>query len=166
MSQNEISIIKNLIVSPYPSVELIGNFDLLNSGENIVICYTNTDDLEDGNKIREESLELKGVNKFRILAQIYSKDLPLIYLKEKESTLYFPDPYFEVDPVLRKWGAYGEGMLRSGHDVVFYSVDMLAPYIYLVEDSNRKIGLIKKYYSKPYDISKRYIYEGRCKWMI
>lgn len=86
-------------------------------------------------------------------------------------TYYYPDPIFETHPLHRSWGAIGEALLREGGvDVVFYSVNMQAPYIHEVEFPEKKRRVLTSCYSSQKSLweadSKYFLFEGRCKWLI
>ena len=155
-----------VIVAPHVDDELIGCFDILSTiANNVFIIYGETPDM-----IRkEEALALKA--KFlNVKAQYFSsQSVPPIFLNPR-ATLYFPDPYFETHPKHRSWGAIGESLLRNGLEVIFYSVQMNAPYIYEVEHWLKKKELLDKIYPSQSDLwksdAKYYLFEGRTKWMV
>ena len=69
-----------------------------------------------------------------IQVQIFQKNIPSMFLNPK-NLFYFPDPHFEFHPDHRKWGAYGEDLLRQGFkNVIFYNINMQAPYMHEVKD--------------------------------
>ena len=87
-----------------------------------------------------------------------------------DETFYFPDPYFETHPDHRAIGNVGEQLLRSGVDVVFYSVNMRAPYIHEVDDPEWKRDLLDNVYpdqNKLWKYDHRYwLFEGKCVWLM
>jgi hypothetical protein len=64
----------------------------------------------------------------------------------------------------------GEDYLRKGMNVVFYSVNMQAPYISEVKDFKNKKKLLDVVYFSQKSLWKNnhkyFLFEGRCKWII
>jgi hypothetical protein len=159
---------KNIvIIAPHIDDELIGCFDIISSSptKNIVIVYG-----EPADPIRkEEALTLKG--KFvNVKGQYFaSQSVPPVLLNPK-TTLYFPDPFFETHPKHRMWGAIGESFLRGGLDIVFYSIQMNAPYIYEQQLWVEKKKALDEIYPSQSSLwqsdAKYYLFEGRTKWMV
>jgi len=150
---------KSIIIAPHPDDEIIGMYEILVK-ERCTIFYT-----ESVNETRRKEAEIL---KFCELVenQYFSDNIP----GEMEARFYFPDPYFEVHPAHRKWGAIGERMLRMGYDVIFYSTQMSAPYIHEVKESDKKMDLLNMIYSSQkslWEYDHRYfLFEGRCQWLI
>lgn len=152
----------HIIISPHPDDEIIGCFEILKKHKSIVIYSTETPQVR-----REESLKLREFSKVK--TQLYLDSVPTHFINPK-TTLYFPDPIFEVHPEHRKWGAIGESIARLGYNVIFYNTNMEAPYIHEVKLSSEKEDLLEKVYPSQNDLwkyEKKYIlFEGRCKWIF
>jgi len=153
-----------IIVSPHPDDELIGlSSVLIGNNTNPIIIYT--EDIEQNR--REESMELKShVN---IKAQLFQKNVPSSFLS-KDNIFYFPDPIFETHPVHRLQGIQGEQLARNGYFVIFYTTNMLAPYIHEIKEPKIKEDLLNKVYpsqSSLWQYEKKYVlFEGFCRWIF
>jgi len=161
-----VEVKNTVIVAPHIDDELIGCFDIITTTvDHIFIVYGETPDV-----IRKEEAIAFKDNFLNVRAQYFSSEsIPPIFLNPK-TTFYFPDPYFEIHPKHRMWGAIGESLLRNGLEVIFYSVRMNAPYIYEVEHWLKKKELLDKIYPSQADLwksdAKYYLFEGRTKWMV
>jgi hypothetical protein len=158
MSQNAI------IIAPHYDDEIIGCYEVLvNEMFKPIIVY-----MQDDEERKKESLELKK-HIDRIQVQLFQKSIPPFALN-KENILFFPDPVYEVHPDHRKWGAQGEELLRQGLNVIFYSVNMQAPYIHDVKDFKKKRHMLEKIYPSQKNLwkfeNKYFLFEGRCKWIM
>jgi len=153
-----------IIVSPHPDDEIIGCYEILaNPDIKPIIIYSG--DLDSDR--REEALKLKEHTKVKI--QLFQMTIPQSLLSQ-QNTYYFPDPIYEVHPHHRQWGFMGEQLARNGFDVVFYSVNMQAPYIHEVKNPEKKEELLQKAYPSQDSLwihDKKYVlFEGRCKWVF
>ena len=161
-----VEVKNTVIVAPHIDDELIGCFDIITTTvDHIFIVYGETPDV-----IRKEEAIAFKDNFLNVRAQYFSSEsIPPIFLNPK-TTFYFPDPYFEIHPKHRMWGAIGESLLRNGLEVIFYSVRMNTPYIYEVEHWLKKKELLDKIYPSQADLwksdAKYYLFEGRTKWMV
>lgn len=155
---------EHVIIAPHPDDEIIGCGEILMKNEKTVIVYTDPDIDEERKK---EAVKLKET--FRnVKAQMFLKSIPS-HLLSKENTFYFPDPIYETHHEHRKQGVIGEEMARNGFDVVFYSVNMQAPYTHSVEFEGKEEALDKIYPSQKtlWEYEKKYVlFEGRCKWIF
>ena len=151
-----------VIIAPHPDDEIIGCFEILKEHKAIII-YTEEVDL----KRKEEARNLR--EHIDIKSQLFLRSVPETFLN-KNTTMYFPDPIYETHPAHRIQGAVGEQFARGGLDVVFYSVNMIAPYCHEVEDSEEKEKVLNLVYSSQSDLwkyDKKYVlFEGRCKWLF
>lgn len=156
---------QHYIVAPHPDDELIGCFEVINDPANTIAVMYPTD-IE--NTRREEALKLRE-HKTNVNLQIFQASIPPTVLSDANVTFYFPDPANEIHPEHRAWGMYGEGLARSGKDVIFYTTIMNVPYIHEVQ-SKYKEALLNTVYPSQKDLwryEKKYVlFEGRCKWIF
>lgn len=155
--------VDHVIVAPHPDDEIIGCFEIIQKYKTAIIYGSGVKD----KKRREESMKLKELT--NVSVQLFLDSIPAPFLNNK-TTLYIPDPIYEVHPSHRKWGIIGESIAREGFDVVFYSVNMQAPYIHEVKNPNEKEELLQKVYPSQSDLwlyDKKYVlFEGRCRWLF
>ena len=156
-----------VILAPHPDDEIIGAFKYLSDpAKSITIIYDgNTDQAR-----REEALKLKDVMP-SVKIQLFQLNIPSVFIDHK-NTLLFPDPIFETHPDHRIWGMQGEVLARNGFNVIFYTVNMLAPYIRTIQKpvQVQKNDLLDRIYPSQKDLwafEKKYIiFEGYCKWLF
>lgn len=153
-----------VIIAPHFDDEIIGNFEVIaNPLVKPIIVY-----LQDDEERKKESLKLKD-ELDNVKVQLFQKSIPSVVVNPN-NVLYFPDPIYEFHPDHRKWGAIGEDYLRQGLNVVFYSINMQAPYIHNVKEVDEKKDLLDKIYASQkslWEMDKKYIlFEGRCKWIM
>jgi hypothetical protein len=155
-----------IIVAPHPDDELIGCYSILtNKDMSPIIIYTENI----SNVRREEALKLKSFLP-NIKIQLFQKTISGNLLSQS-NTYYFPDPYFEVHPAHRASGAIGESMMRENHfNVIFYNVNMQAPYIFEVAKPFDKKSVLNKVYPSQKSLwkneAKYYLFEGYTKWLL
>lgn len=156
---------ETIIVAPHFDDEIIGAYEILtNPLSKPIIIYMQEDE-----ERKQEALKLKNHIE-NIQIQLFQKSIPSTFLNPK-NLFYFPDPYFEFHPDHRKWGAYGEDLLRQGfRNVIFYNINMQAPYIHELKDFKGKRRLLEKIYPSQKNLwkfeAKYYLFEGYCKWII
>lgn len=154
----------NVIISPHCDDELIGCYEIIANDEPTAIIFTEAMEKER----QEESLSLRETYK-NLEWYFFTKEIPS-GLIDLENTFYFPDPIHETHPHHRMWGYKGIELLRKGIDVRFYSVNMKAPYIRVLEKevSQRKKELLDKTYPSQKSLWEMdhglWLFEGRCKW--
>lgn len=153
-----------IIVAPHGDDEIIGCYKVLKgSKKKVIIVYP--DDMEESRK--EESLKLKEFCDIKL--QLFTRQIPQ-HLINQENLFYFPDPIFETHPAHRLHGAVGETFARSGLSVIFYSINMQAPYIHETPDPDKKEELLNAVYPSQkslWEFDKKYIlFEGYCKWFF
>jgi hypothetical protein len=155
-----------IIVAPHPDDEIIGCYSILMNKEfSPIIVYTENVP----NERREEALKLKDFIP-NIKIQLFQKTIPGHFLSPY-NTYYFPDPTYEFHPAHRMSGAIGETFLREmRYNIIFYNVNMQAPYIFEVPSSEYKKKLLNDVYSSQKRLwendAKYYLFEGYCKWLI
>jgi hypothetical protein len=155
-----------IIVAPHPDDEIIGCYSILkNKDLSPIIIYTENV----SNERREEALKLKDFIP-NIKIQLFQKTIPGHFLSPF-NTYYFPDPTYEFHPAHRMSGATGEIFLREmKYNIIFYSINMQAPYIFEVKDKENKKELLDEVYPSQKSLwesnAKYYLFEGYCKWLI
>ena len=152
-----------IIVAPHPDDEIIGCFEILKKHKTIVIYSADIN--------QERRLEAMKLKEFvDVKAQLFLDSVPTHLLNPNTVALYFPDPIYEIHPDHRKWGVIGESIARLGFNVIFYSVNMQAPYIHEVKNPKEKEELLQNVYPSQSDLwkyDKKYIlFEGRCQWIF
>jgi len=89
---------------------------------------------------------------------------------EFSDILYFPDPIYETHPDHRLMGAQGETLLRAGYNVIFYSINMRAPYIHKAQDPDGKRRMLEEKYPEKrslWEFDHRYfLFEGYVQWRM
>jgi len=152
----------HVIIAPHPDDEIIGTYSILVKHRPIILYTELIDEAR-----KEETLNLK--NNFDIKAQLYLRQIPGMLMKN-ENIFYFPDPIYETHPAHRLMGAVGETFARSGYNVIFYTTNMLAPYIHEVKNPEDKETALTECYPSQKDLwrydARYYLFEGRCKWMF
>lgn len=155
---------ETIIISPHFDDEILGMYSILmNPLIKPIIIYMQNDENR-----KKESLQLKKeIDNIQI--QLFQKSIPTTFLNPN-NVLYFPDHIYEFHPDHRKWGAYGEELLRQGLNVIFYSINMNAPYIHNINDPNGKRRLLEKVYPSQKSMwkfeHKYFIWEGRYRWLM
>jgi hypothetical protein len=162
MQENKKSDI--IIIAPHYDDEIIGCWEVIsNPIIKPIVIY-----MQDDEERKKESLKLK-THIENIQVQLFQKSIPNMFLNPN-NVLYFPDPIFEFHPDHRKWGAEGEKLLRQGLNVVFYNVNMQAPYIHEVKDIKGKKRLLEKVYPSQKSLwkyeYKYFLWEGYCRWIM
>jgi len=173
MSQKEKKISKQkiepafsiVIVAPHPDDEIIGCHEILrNQSLAITVVYSGNTEA----KRREEAMILKSVCP-NVKSQMFHNSIPPPLLNLR-NTFYMPDPIYENHPEHRGWGYLGESMAREGYNVIFYSVNMEAPYIHHVRIPEEKRNLLEMVYPSQKDLwkyeRKYYLFEGYNKWIF
>jgi hypothetical protein len=145
-----------IIIAPHADDEIIGCFSILKRGVPWILFGTPL-----GVKEAKVSANYFGFQPLQI------SDLP--QFMKKESTFFFPDPYFELHPLHRQLGALGEKLFREGEDVIFYTTNMNTPYIRETEKRDEKLEAMNYCYPEKSDLwkyeHKFYLFEGHCKWI-
>ena len=153
---------QTVIIAPHPDDEIIGCYEKL-IDSNPIIIYDGDTPLER----RGETKLLRDHTKVKI--QLFQKSIPTSFVNN-ETLLYFPDPVYETHPLHRRWGSIGEELVRGGYNVIFYTTNMIAPYIHEVKNINGKESLLNTVYSSQSDLwkyEKKYIlFEGYNRWIF
>jgi hypothetical protein len=152
-----------VIVAPHPDDELIGCYEQLITGENLVIIYSG----DTPQNRREKALKLK--DHINLTHQLFHMAIPQIFMS-KDNKFFAPDPIYENHPKHREWGMIGESMARQGYDVTFYNTKMNAPYIHEVISPEQKRILLEKVYPDQKSLwkyeHKYFLFEGYNKWIF
>lgn len=151
-----------IIIAPHPDDEIIGCYEQLIAGENLVIIYSG----DTPHNRREKAVKLK--EHVDLAHQLFLQSVPQTFLNQ-ENRFYFPDPIYETHPKHREWGMVGEQLARNGLDVIFYTTIMNAPYIHETDLQNKRDLLNKVYPDQKslWEYDHRYfLYEGYCKWVF
>lgn len=147
---------KYIIVAPHADDEIIGCFELLSTGRVEAVLYPNEKAVQEAVAMSEEF----GVN----IGLFENCDLEV-----QDSILLFPDPYFETHPAHRNIGAMGEELLRRGQAVIFYTTNMLPPYIHEVNTPRTKKLVLDNLYPNKKDLwayeHKYFLFEGYTQWI-
>jgi hypothetical protein len=151
---------RHVILAPHADDEIIGCFEVLQNikRRDIVILYGTPEAHKEANRLNS------------ICYQFPYPDFFIVQKIERDDHLYFPDPYFELHPSHRYWGAVGENLLRKGFKVTFYVTNMLAPYIFECPNPEKKRDWLEYYYPDKsslwkYD-HKYFLFEGYNKWLL
>jgi len=149
----------SIIIAPHADDELIGCYSVLLTGTVGNVFYGSEAAIEEAKACAAH------FNFGRLLAeQALPESVGMGY------TFYFPDPAYELHPLHRYLGAIGEDMLRNGEDVIFYTTNMNAPYMHVVNAPEVKKGLLDSAYFEKRDLwkydHKYFLFEGHCKWLI
>jgi len=153
-----------IIIAPHPDDEIIGAYKYLTSKRNKpIIIYSGTLDADR----KDKALKLKEHVSCKV--QLFQMSVPQPFL-QPQNVFLFPDPIYETNPDHRVWGMMGEQLARNGFKVIFYSVNMLAPYIYNVEKPEAKKDLLEKVYPDQQSLwkyeHKYFLFEGYCRWLF
>lgn len=154
----------HIIVAPHPDDEIIGCLEIIQKKEPTIIIYG----AETIASRRDEAKEVKELFG-NIVGQLFLQNLPPNVIN-KSNMFYFPDPIYETHPLHRFYGMYGESLARAGHDVTFYTTNMVAPYIHEVKFPDDKENFLNMCYpgqKSLWEYEKKYIlFEGYCKWIF
>ena len=101
-----------VIVAPHADDELIGCYSVIkNAKHKPVIIYTE----EVSPDRKQEVMKLK--EHINVKGQMFLRSIPPTFLN-KDTTLYFPDPIYEIHPAHRTQGVIGEALARQGLNII------------------------------------------------
>jgi len=149
---------KYIIIAPHADDEIIGCWTLFDSGLVDTVIF--------GEDVLTTEVEASknffGYNALWIQSYQFDYSTDKIYL--------FPDPVYELHPYHRALGHRGEELLRAGKEVVFYTTNMLTPYIFEVPRAENKHYALNTLYpqkSKLWKYEHKYfLFEGYNKWIF
>ena len=150
----------NIIISPYPGNEIIGCFEILDS--NPIIIYTSS---IISNDTKQEALKLR--KHMKIGPQLFLKSIPANF-NHKSNKFFFPHPIYEMDSECRSFSIIGEQMARNGYNVIFYIIEMNAPFKFRCKDYEKKkllSDVVYKSQSTFYN-DKNFLFSGYDKWVF
>lgn len=160
----------SIIVAPHYDDELIGCYSVLRANYNdhkCIILY-----LSDDVKIGKECLKLPSLFPNVTDQQVVTKaNLPrrIRGLIKTGCKVYFPDPYFETHPFHKSVGNLGVEFKNFYSGVIFYSTNMLAPYIFELSSPSDKKQALDNIYKSQRDLwkydHKYFLFEGYCQWL-
>ena len=148
---------KYIIVAPHADDEVIGCYELLASGLVKTVMFPTRQSMEEAIPSSEHfGFDIKSTEFIGTVLQ--------------NSIYLFPDPTYELHPEHRRLGSIGEELLRAGQDVIFYTTNMLSPYIHEVTDMFAKRSCLNTLYPKKADLwaydHKYFLFEGYTKWIM
>ncbi len=147
-----------IIIAPHADDEIIGCWELLHAKRVRMVVFPTE-------AIRQEALSTTLL--FEHQVALYSD----LQFTASDVIYMFPDHTYELHPEHRKYGAMGENLLREGlSNICFYSTNMNAPYIHVVQDPVAKLTALNYLYPNKkslweYD-HKYYLFEGYTKWIM
>jgi len=154
-----------IIISPHCDDEAIGAYSILSNPNNkCIIIYSDFD------MTSERQNEMVNVKKRfeNVAAYMKAREVPTQFLTD-EYSLHFPDPQYETHPHHKVIGHKGYELFQKGHPVNFYSVNMLAPYIYNVSNPLEKKKALDELYPSQKDLwandAKYYLFEGHTSYI-
>jgi len=147
---------KYVIIAPHADDEIIGCHELLVSGLVDSVLYNTRQGMEEAIICSEHyGFNIKSI-----------EDL----LEYKTKIFLFPDPVYETHPDHRGLGSIGEALLRTGQEVIFYTTNMLAPYIHEVSQPHTKRNCLDNLYPTKKDLwkyeHKYFLFEGYTQWIM
>lgn len=149
---------KYTIIAPHADDEVIGCHELLQDGHVKSVLYATVKDLEEAGRVSEHFMFSRGL--------IEDED----FYSSPDKIYLFPDPYFETHPKHRELGFLGESLLRQHRQVIFYSTNMLAPYIHEVTEPRIKQHCLNTFYSSKHSLweyeHKYFLFEGYNQWIV
>lgn len=86
-------------------------------------------------------------------------------------TCFFPDPVYELHPMHKMWGSVGLSLYvtKQIKTVAFYSTNMNAPYMRLVDSPQVKRAALDNIYPSKMDLwrydHKYWLFNGMCSWI-
>ncbi len=158
----------NVIIAPHPDDEIIGCYSLLkecvSEGIRVSVFFMSGD--------VDSFATSAGRFQFNFFYPPKVSGALEAFLAQSEENIrvYCPDPIYETHPQHRRWGSHIEAMWRKGliKEIVFYSTNMQAPYIFEIDNPEEKLNALNDCYPQKADLWKYdhryYLFEGYCSW--
>jgi hypothetical protein len=145
-----------VIIAPHADDEIIGCYSFLAAGLVDSVMFQARAAMEEAISASEHfGFNIKSIEDFK-------SDKSKIYL--------FPDPIYETHPDHRELGAIGEGFLRGGEAVIFYTTNMSAPYIFELPQAAIKRKCLDALYPTKKSLweyeHKYFLFEGYTRWLV
>lgn len=149
---------KYVIVAPHADDEIIGCYELLETRLVDLVVTTSTKSI----------IEMMPSSEYFGFSVRLMDDYPFDSVENR--IFVFPDPVYEMHPEHRKLGSLGEVFLRAGQPVIFYSTNMLSPYIHEVKQPEIKLKCLNTLYPNKKALwkyeHKYFLFEGYTQWLM
>ena len=168
----------DLILAPHIDDEIIGCYKyIINAVDTCIdICYFY--DITKERRLSGDKLRNKVLHIDQTLYNGYDFKLDsnfIKYIVNKYDRILCPDPIFESHPDHKEIGNVGQYIYKNFQDenqIIFYSVNMTAPYIKKlnVDDQNDKRLWLNELYPDQASLwendYKYFLFEGTCRWFL
>lgn len=155
----------HVIIAPHIDDETIGCFSILANPKNKCILVYSGFDMNDERAVEIDCVKTQFEN---IALHYVARQVPAPLFSD-EHILHFPDPRYETHPDHVLIGNMGMELFHRGREVCFYSVNMQAPYIRKVLNSDKKKLVMDSLYPSQSDMwkyeAKYYLFEGHCRYL-
>ncbi len=131
---------RKIIIAPHADDEIIGCFEILKSGGDILV-------VSPAPLIEFEKSKEKFNFKLSHISALEGMDLT-------EAIIFCPDPHYEFHPLHKELGTYGLSLHRKGNRVIFYVTNMVSPYIYECKNTEMKRKALDACYFEKSDLWK------------
>lgn len=154
---------KHIIVAPHADDEIIGCFEILMTGKVWKVLFP--------------ILNEPAIKEVKKCSDVFGFEInvfaPTDLYKwggraaERGGLIFLPDPIYELHPEHKTWGGMGR---QLGHNVVYYTTNMNAPYMHECNDPKGKKELLDLCYPDKstlwrYD-HKYWLFEGHTTWNV
>ena len=155
---------KHTIIAPHADDEIIGCFEILRLGDVLKVVFPiyNQAALKEAEKSSKLfGFETDVFQSFEALATL------AVNAQQVGGLIFLPDPVYEHHPDHRKWGGVGR---QLGKNVIYYTTNMNAPYMYECKHTEQKKEALDACYPKKSDLwrydHKYFLFEGYTTWNI
>ena len=154
---------KYVIIAPHADDEIIGCYSYLMTGKVKEVVFGTMDAVMEAHISAETfGFSAKCITDYDFKRTAPDMDNHIVYL--------FPDPTYEIHPKHRELGFLGESLLREGQEVIFYTTNMSAPYIFEVTEPASKLDSLNLCYTSKEKLwlyeHKYFLFEGYTQWLI
>lgn len=152
---------RHVIVAPHADDEIIGCYEVLSQGSVWMVAFPRANP-----EALEESVRSSHVFGFSTVLVDGLADLASLanVCQDKGGLIFFPDPFTELHPVHRRYGAMG---LQIRKNVAFYTTNMNSPYMHESNNPFKKKTFLDTCYADKRDLwrydHKYYLFEGCIK---